>query len=186
MIPNLKLYLIIAAYVSSIGGSVYLTAKYKDGQYAVKEQKILSEHIVELQKRQEEYDAKVRGLNKKALERQAELANLNSELERKYYVATKRANQAFAKYNNLIANGWRLRDPDSPTNPSTEVSGTSYGDDSPTTNSGDGTSSGRELSRETTKFLLQFANDADKVVEQLKISQEYALRLKQICEQQYQ
>lgn len=184
MIPNLKLYLVAAAFVFSLVGSVYFTARYKDGQNAVKEQKILSDHIAELQKRQEEYNFRVQELNKKALERQVELANLNSELERKYDFETRRANQALAKYNNLIANGWRLRDPSSSTNSSTEMSGTSGCGDSPTTNSCDGTTGGRELSREATEFLLQFANDADKVVEQLKVSQEYALRLKQICEQQ--
>ena len=184
MIPNLKTYLIIGAFVSSIAGSVYFTSQYKDGQYAIKEQKIREAYIVELQKRQDEYNKKVEELNKKALERQTELANLNSELERKYANANKRANQTLAKYNDLVANGWRLRDPGTKTQSSEQLSKATSGSDSTTTNSGNGTTCSRELSREASDFLLRFASDADKVVEQLKVAQEYALRLKQICEKQ--
>lgn len=182
MNTNSKLYLVIIGFIFSITSSVYFTARYKDGQYAVKEKKILEEHIAELQKQQEEYDAKVQELSKKALERQIELSKLNSELERKYDTAKRKANQAIAMYNNLIANGWRLRDPGFSVN--SEVSGTSCNCNSSTSDSSNRTSSSRELSRETTEFLLQFAHDADKVVEQLRITQEYALRLRQICEQQ--
>lgn len=182
MIPNLKLYLIIAAFILSIGGSVYFTAQYKDGQYAIKEQKVRDEYIVELKKRQDEYNAKVEELNKKALERQEQLTNLNSELERKYANANKRADQALVKYNDLVTNGWRLRDPGTQTQPPMQLPNSTSGCNSPTTNGGNGTPSGRELSREASEFLLRLASDADKVVEQLRVSQEYALRLKQICE----
>ena len=184
MTPNLKLYLIIAAFVSSVGGSIYFTAQYKDGQYAIKEQKVRDAHIVELQKRQDEYNARVEELNKKALERQTQLTNLNSELERNYANANKRADQALTRYNDLVANGWRLRDPGTQTQPSTQLPNASSGGNSPTTNGSNGAPSGGELSREASEFLLRFASDADKVVEQLRVTQEYALRLKQICEKQ--
>jgi hypothetical protein len=184
MIPNLKLYLIIAAFVSSVGGSIYFTSKYKDGQYAIKERKARDEYIVELKKRQDEYNKKVEELNKEALKRQTELANLNSELERKYANANKRAEQALTKYNDLVTNGWRLRDPGSEPQPTVQLSHTSSNSDSSTSNSCNGTTRGRELSREASEFLLRFASDADKVVEQLRVAQEYALRLKQICEKQ--
>lgn len=184
MIPNLKLYLIIAAFVSSVGGSVYFTSQYKDGQYAIKEQRVRDEYIVELQKRQDEYNARVEELNKKALERQTQLTNLNSELERKYANANKRADQALTKYNDLVANGWRLRDPGTQTQPSMQLPNTASDGNSPTTDGSNGASSGGELSREASEFLLRFASDADKVVEQLRVTQEYALRLKQICEKQ--
>ncbi len=184
MISNRKLYLIIAAFVSSVGASVYFTAQYKDGQYAIKEQKVRDEYIAELKKRQDEYNARVEELNKKALERQTQLSNLNSELERKYANANKRADQALTKYNDLVSNGWRLRDPGTQTQPSMQLPNASSGGDSSTTTGSNGASSGGELSREASEFLLQLASDADKVVEQLRVAQEYALRLKQICEKQ--
>ena len=184
MIPNLNIYLIIAAFVSSIGGSVYFTSQYKDGQYAIKERKIQDEYIAELQKRQEEYNKSVEELNKKALERQTELTNLNTELERKYVSANKRANQTLAKYNDLVSNGWRLRDRGAEINPSMQLPQTTKGDVTPASNGCNGTTGGRELSREASDFLLRLASDADKVVEQLRVTQEYALRLKQSCEKQ--
>lgn len=182
MTPNLRFYLILAAFISSVGASVYFTAQYKDGQYAIKEQKVRDEYIAELKKRQDEYNARVEELNRKALEKQQELSRLNSELERKYADANKRADQALAKYNDLVANGWRLRDPGANNQYSLQLSDASRGDNSSTADGSNGASSGRELSREASEFLLQLASDADKVVEQLKIAQEYALRLKQICE----
>src|SRR5690606_3504428 len=148
----------------------------------IKEQKVRDEYIAELKKRQDEYNARVEELNRKALEKQQELSRLNSELERKYADANKRADQALAKYNDLVANGWRLRDPGVNNQYSMQLPDASRGDNSSTADGSYGASGGRELSREASEFLLQLAADADKVVEQLKIAQEYALRLKQICE----
>lgn len=183
MIPNIKIYSLIAFYIFSIGASVYLTSEYKDGKYAKKEVEIRNNYTQELEKRQQEYNTKVEALNREALKQQAELANLNSELERKYGEAKKRVNKVTSKYNNLVANGWRLRDPNNESQPSSEMPRTTCGDNSTTTNSSNGSSNSGELSREATEFLLSFASDADKVVEQLKITQEYALRLRQACQQ---
>jgi hypothetical protein len=183
MFTNFRIYLIIGALVSTAILSSFLTANYKDGRYALKEQKAREEYILELKKRQEEYNAKVQELNKRALDQQAKLANLNTELEKKYADANKRASQALAKYNDLVANGWRLRDPGATTKSALQDPGTSKGGIASTSSSSNGATCSGELSREASEFLLQFASDADKVVEQLRVTQEYAKRLRNICQE---
>lgn len=184
MIPNLKLYLIVGAIVSSLGSSVFFTAKYKDGQYAIKEQKQKDEYIAQLEKQQKEYNEKVKQLTDEANKKQKELSDLNSELERKYAAANKKINNVLSKYNDLLANGWRLRDPGAKpeTEPSVPMPSCPQVGHPPATDGGNKPSCSGELSKQASEFLLRFAGEADSVVEQLKTTQEYALRLKKICE----
>lgn len=166
--------------------SIFLTSKYKEGEYAKRELALKNDYIIKLKQKQEEYNKIVEELNRRALEKQNELSRLNVELEKKYVRSEKEKNEILSKYNTLIANGWRLRDPgrkESGANSNGNAK-TTKSKSSTTTCSCNGTSSSRELSKEASEFLLRFAIDADKVVDQLKICQEYATKLRDICEKQ--
>ncbi len=161
---------------------VLLTSRYKDGQYAIKEVKLKNDYIAQMQKMEISYKEQMRILNQNALKKQAELAQLNSDLEKKYHDANEKTNKTLSKYNALVANGFRLRDKYE-SKATSGMSSSAKGNASTTTNSSNGTTSGHELSREATSFLLEFAADADKVVDQLLIAQEYAKELRKQCEQ---
>jgi hypothetical protein len=176
-----KVYIVALSFIASVLGTAYFTSNYKEGQFAIKQQTTEKKYIEDLKKSQDDYNERVKALNDSALKTQTELAKVNSELERKYDTANKKANDALGKYNSLIRDGWRLRDPGTsngsvqlPNTPSNSVPGAA--------DSGNVSTSGAELSREASEFLLNFATDADKVVEQLLITQEYAKRLKEICQ----
>lgn len=184
LIRDFKLIFILVLFSSSIFLTYHFTSKFKDGQYAIKEQKLKDEYIFKLKQQQEEYKLKIEELNRQALEQQRMLSDLNTKLEKKYADAKKKTDQAIAKYNNLLANGWRLYDFrtrelfKSADGLSTETEDKN----SSTSFSSFRTSCSGELSREASEFLLNLAADADKVVEQLKITQEYAKDLRKICE----
>jgi len=177
---SIKLYIWLAALAGLLGSTVYFTSSYKDGQYAIEKQKQSEQYIIDLKAQQDAYDKSLKIMTDAALAKQTALSKVNSELEKKYADANRKANETLGKYNDLVNNGWRLRDPGTET--SVQVCRTSEGGIPGAADSGDGTASGRQLSKEASQFLLGFASDADKVVEQLKVVQEYALRLKSICE----
>lgn len=145
--------------------SVYFTSEYKDGQFA-KKQLETAEAQAEILKIETD---KVRA-------KEQEVINLQTQLEGSYAKENNRVNEVLALYNGLINDGFRLRDPRSttcksvPTNGST---GSTNGNIQPT--------SGGELSAEATRFLLEFATDADKVVNQFKICRKYATELRNTC-----
>lgn len=161
--------------------TTYLTHQYKEGQYALREQQSNERYLEELQKRQREYEERVEALNQEALKKQAALSNTNAELERKFHESKQQTDAISRKYDRLVRNGYRLRYKQTPSTPSVQVCGTTQGGTSTTPDSSDGTASGNELPEEVTRNLLRFATDADRVVEQLRIAQEYAKELHRIC-----
>lgn len=174
-----RLWLVIGAFVASVGGTAYIVNQYKEGQAAQRELKAERLYLEEYKRRQDAYNQKLKELTEAALKRQQELAAINTANEKRYHEANKRAEAIRRKYDRLVADGFRLRDPKATA--TNEGTRSTQGSSSTTTNGSNRSTSGGELSREATQFLLNFANDADRVVEQLKAAQDYAKQLHGLC-----
>lgn len=174
-----RLWLVIGVFVASVGGTAYFVNQYKEGQAAQRELKAERQYLEEYKRQQDAYNQKLKELTEAALKRQQELAAINTANEKRYHEANRRADAIRRKYDRLVADGFRLRDPKAPT--ANEGTRSTQGSSSTTTDSSNRSTSGGELSREATQFLLNFANDADRVVEQLKAAQEYAKQLHGLC-----
>lgn len=177
-----RLWLVIGAFVASVGGTAYFVNQYKEGQAAQRELKAERLYLEEYKRQQDAYNQKLKELTEAALKRQQELAAINTANEKRYHEANKRAEAIRRKYDRLVADGFRLRDPKATT--ANEGTRSAQGSSSTTTDSSNRSTSGGELSREATQFLLNFANDADRVVEQLKAAQDYAKQLHGLCSKQ--
>lgn len=177
-----RLWLVIGAFVASVGGTAYFVNQYKEGQAAQRELKAERLYLEEYKRQQDAYNQKLKELTEAALKRQQELAAINTANEKRYHEANRRADSIRRKYDRLVADGFRLRDPKATT--SNEGTRSTQGSSSTTTDSSNRSTSGGELSREATQFLLNFANDADRVVEQLKAAQDYAKQLHGLCSKQ--
>lgn len=177
-----RLWLVIGAFVASVGGTAYFVNQYKEGQAAQRELKAERLYLEEYKRQQDAYNQKLKELTEAALKRQQELAAINTANEKRYHEANRRADAIRRKYDRLVADGFRLRDPKAPT--ANEGTRSTQGSSSTTTDSSNRSTSGGELSREATQFLLNFANDADRVVEQLKAAQDYAKQLHGLCSKQ--
>lgn len=177
-----RLWLIIGAFIASVGGTAYFVNQYKEGQAAQRELKAERLYLEEYKRQQDAYNQKLKELTEAALKRQQELAAINTANEKRYHEANRRADAIRRKYDRLVADGFRLRDPKATT--SNEGTRSTQGCSSTTTDSSNRSTSGGELSREATQFLLNFANDADRVVEQLKAAQDYAKQLHGLCSKQ--
>lgn len=174
-----RLWLVIGAFIASVGGTAYLVNQYKEGQATQRELKAERLYLEEYKRQQDAYNQKLKELTDAALKRQQELAAINTANEKRYHEANRRADAIRRKYDRLVADGFRLRDPKAPA--TNEGTRSAQGSSSTTTDSSNRGTSGGELSREATQFLLNFANDADRVVEQLKAAQEYAKQLHGLC-----
>ena len=177
-----RLWLIVGAFIASVGGAAYFVNQYKEGQAAQRELKAERLYLEEYKRQQDAYNQKLKELTEAALKRQQELAAINTANEKRYHEANRRADAIRRKYDRLVADGFRLRDPKATT--SNEGTRSTQGSSSTTTDSSNRSTSGGELSREATQFLLNFANDADRVVEQLKAAQDYAKQLHSLCSKQ--
>lgn len=177
-----RLWLIVGAFIASVGGTAYFVNQYKEGQAAQRELKAERLYLEEYKRQQDAYNQKLKELTEAALKRQQELAAINTANEKRYHEANRRADAIRRKYDRLVADGFRLRDPKATT--PNEGTRSTQGSSSTTTDSSNRSTSGGELSREATQFLLNFANDADRVVEQLKAAQDYAKQLHGICSKQ--
>lgn len=177
-----RLWLIIGAFVASVGGVAYFVNQYKEGQAAQRELKAERLYLEEYKRQQDAYNQKLKELTEAALKRQQELAAINTANEKRYHEANRRADAIRRKYDRLVADGFRLRDPKAQS--TNEGTRSTQGSSSTTTDSSNRSTSGGELSREATQFLLNFANDADRVVEQLKAAQDYAKQLHGLCSKQ--
>lgn len=174
-----RLWLVIGALAASVGGTTYFVNQYKEGQAAQRELKAERLYLEEYKRQQDTFNQKLKELTEAALKRQQELAAINTANEKRYHEANKRAEAIRRKYDRLIADGFRLRDPKATA--TNEGTRSTQGSSSTATNSSNRGASGGELSREATQFLLNFANDADRVVEQLKAAQDYAKQLHGLC-----
>lgn len=174
-----RLWLIVGAFITSVGGTAYFVNQYKEGRAAQRELKAERLYLEEYKRQQDAYNQKLKELTEAALKRQQELAAINTANEKRYHEANRRADAIRRKYDRLVADGFRLRDPKAPA--TNEGTRSAQGSSSTTTDSGNRSTSGGELSREATQFLLNFANDADRVVEQLKAAQDYAKQLHGLC-----
>lgn len=174
-----RLWVVGGILLASVGGTAYFVNQYKEGQAAQRELKAERLYLEEYKRQQDAYNQKLKELTEAALKRQQELAAINTANEKRYHEANKRAEAIRRKYDRLVADGFRLRDPKAPA--TNEGTRSTQGSSSTTPNSSNRSTSGGELSRETTQFLLNFANDADRVVEQLKAAQDYAKQLHSIC-----
>lgn len=174
-----RLWLVIGALAASVGGTAYFVNQYKEGQAAQRELKAERLYLEEYKRQQDAYNQKLKELTEAALKRQQELAAINTANEKRYHEANKRAEAIRRKYDRLVADGFRLRDPKATA--TNEGTRSTQDSSSTTPNSSNRSTSGGELSREATQFLLNFANDADRVVEQLKAAQDYAKQLHGLC-----
>lgn len=177
-----RIFWILGIVASLMSLSAFYTARYKEGQHALREQRQHELFQEEYEKRQTQYENDLKRLTEEALRKQEDLSKLNTELEKKYHDSKHQADLANRKYDRLVRNGFRLRDPKA-TSRSVQVCGEAKSPDSRATNSSHGSPSGTELSEETTRDLLRLARDADRVVEQLRIVQEYAQELRLRCSQ---
>lgn len=177
-----RLWLIIGAFIASVGGAAYFVNQYKEGQAAQRELKAERLYLEEYKRQQDAYNQKLKELTEAALKRQQELAAINTANEKRYHEANRRADAIRRKYDRLVADGFRLRDPKATT--ANEGTRSTQGSSTATTDGSNRSTSGGELSREATQFLLNFANDADRVVEQLKAAQDYAKQLHGLCSKQ--
>lgn len=177
-----RLWLIIGAFIASVGGTAYFVNQYKEGLAAQRELKAERLYLEEYKRQQDAYNQKLKELTGAALKRQQELAAINTANEKRYHEANRRADAIRRKYDRLVADGFRLRDPKAPA--TNEGTRSTQGSSPTTPNGSNRSTSGGELSREATQFLLNFANDADRVVEQLKAAQDYAKQLHGLCSKQ--
>lgn len=177
-----RIWLFVGAFIASVGSTAYFVNQYKEGQAAQRELKAERRYLEEYKRQQDAYNQKLKELTEAALKRQQELAAINTANEKRYHDANKRAEAIRRKYDRLVADGFRLRDPKATA--TNEGTRSAQGSSSTTTDSGNRSTSGGELSREATQFLLNFANDADRVVEQLKAAQDYAKQLHGLCSKQ--
>lgn len=162
-----------------MGIASYTTARYKDGQYALKEQKINVRYLEDIQRQHEEYEGKLKALTEEALRKQQALSELNTQTEQKYHDAQKKLQDASSKYDRLVRDGFRLRDRHAQTSPVQVCRGT-QGQTSTTAN-GSNDGGGGELSEEASRRLWGYAEDADRLANQLKALQEYTKELHKQC-----
>lgn len=145
--------------------SVYLTASYDRGQYAKEKLELIAKQAQALKEATDRVRAN-----------ELKIANLQTQLEGSYEKENARVNEVLLHYTGLINDGFRLRDNSRVTSrpvPSIAATGTSDSSNSATCSN--------ELSAEATKFLLGFATDADKVVNQLVTCQQYATEIRNTC-----
>lgn len=150
---KIKIALCSGAWLLSLIIACYITWQYQEGRYAKEEAAAQIAFNKELTSRVEDYQKRQKELTDNANAKIKELQTLNTNLEKKWASALKDKNAALSKYDNLIENGWVLKDP------TTQC----------------------EMSATTAKFLVEMAMDADLVVEQLKTSQNYGKTLRAIC-----
>lgn len=163
--PLYKVLAIVAMVVGLMLGTAYITSNYKDGQYAEIQLEVATEQAKQLKIATD----KVRASELK-------IANLQTELEGSYGKENDRINEVLGHYTGLINDGFRLRDQKRFANKPVPADGSTR-----TTISSDQSTCSDELSAEATRFLLSFATDADKVVNQLVICQKYAIELRDTC-----
>lgn len=153
----------------------YLTSTYKDTKY----NKVMMEIEQSYTKRLVEAAKKQAILQNNAEIKTKQLVELNTELERKW-VDEKQKNIELSKaWNDRVSAGFRLVDGrvSGNANKDNRMSNTnSTNNTNSTTSCYNGTK--RELSKQSTEFLLNEAIRADEVVEQLKVCQTYAKTLK--------
>jgi hypothetical protein len=171
---QIKAIIVAVVFAVSIFGTWNFTASYKDGQYAKEKLELANQALLEQQQQEEIIQEQAEIILKK----QQSLAALNGKLEKKYADQQKEIDLKLAKFSSMLDDGFRLYDPGKTKN-SVSTSATN-GSPGAASSSNRASSSG-ELSRESTAFLLKFASDADKVVAQLKTSQEYAKKIRQMC-----
>lgn len=163
--PIYKVGAVVAFLVILVLGTVYLSFDYKDAKFAEVQLEVATEQarILKIE-------------TNKVRANEQTITNLQTQLEGSYDKENARVNEVLVLYTGLINDGFRLRDPKRPTCRPVSSDGSTASSDS----SNQSTSSG-ELSAEATGFLLNFAADADKVVNQFKICKKYAIGLRDTC-----
>lgn len=150
---KLQYKIIGVCWVLSLVFAVFITAQYKDGQFGEKELYQAQVYNQQLTEKTEQFKAEQLKLIAENNEKLKALEKVNTDLESKWKTAKKEQKAAVEKYKELVKKGWVLKDPVSQCN----------------------------LSNDLTSFLVDFASEADLVVQQLKTTQKYALELRQIC-----
>lgn len=163
--PIYKVLAAVAVVIFLMLGTAYFTSEYKDGQFAQTQLEVAIEQAKLLKIETDKVRAN-----------ELKIANLQTQLEGSYEKENTRVNEVLLHYTDLINDGFRLRDQRQFANKPISAN-----ESTGTTNGGDSTTCSDELSAEATRFLLGFATDADKVVNQLVTCQVYAKELRQIC-----
>jgi hypothetical protein len=164
-----KVLVSIIVCIALILGTAWLVDDYNDAKYAEKENKELLavNRLLEVK-------------TKEVLEQQAAISNLQVQLEGQYVRENERVNEVLNLYTGLINDGFRLRDMGKNSG-GLSKGGSAQNNSTNASNGGNTAACSDELSAEATRFLLDFATDADKVVNQLIISQRYATELRTLC-----
>jgi len=133
--------LVLGAVLSCISTRAYYLSKHKDFISELNAAKM--QHIEKTNKRELELNGAISDLLEEAYEKRLEIEQLSAERSR------------------LLT---RLRDPGNSSN-------SKQASRNKNTGGGDGTSAGRDLSREASEFLLDLTRDADQVAVRLRLCQ---------------
>ena len=150
---KLQYKVIGVCWVFSLFLAVFITVQYKNGQFSEKELYQAQVYNQQLTEKTEQFKAEQLKLIDENNKKLKALEKVNTDLESKWRTARNEQKAAVEKYKELVKNGWVLKDPVSQCN----------------------------LSNDLTSFLMNFASEADLVVQQLKTTQKYAMELRQIC-----
>lgn len=151
MTTRLKIILNLSGYILVALLSAYITAAIKDKNHLDVELNQQLAFNEQLVSKTKEYKKAQDKLIEESSKKIKELEEKNKDLEKKWTTANAQRKNAQRKYNKLLKEGWVLKDEE------------------------------QRLSTSATKFLVEMAIDADLVVNQLKITQEYALNLRKTC-----
>ena len=154
MTIRLKFILNLAGYVLVALLSSYFTATIKDKIHLDAELNQQLAFNEQLVSKTKEYKEKQDKLIAEAAEKIKALEEQNTTLEKKWSDANTQRKNVQKKYNKLLKEGWVLKDKET------------------------------RLTVDATRFLVNMAIDADNVVTQLKVTQEYALNLRKTCMEQ--
>lgn len=150
---KLQYKIIGVCWVFSLILAVFITIQYKDGQFSEKELYQAQIYNQQLTEKTEQFKAEQLKLIDENNKKLKALEKVNTDLESKWRTAKNEQKVAVEKYKELVKNGWVLKDPVNQCN----------------------------LSNDFTSFLVNFASEADLVVQQLKTTQKYAMELRQVC-----
>lgn len=164
------LFVIVSSFLT-----YYFTSTYKEAKY----NKVLMEIEQSYSKRLVETAKKQAILQSQADIKTKQLIELNTELERKWVDEKQKNVELNKEWVARVGNGFRLVDSglSGKSNQTNAMPNPHVSDNTNSTTSCDSRAK-RELSQQSTQFLLDEAIRADEVVEQLKVCQVYAKQLK--------
>lgn len=176
MFSQYKTAIILVAVILVLGSVVGLTREYYVTKYESEINQLVTAHQKVIDKFEKEGIELVSKKQEEIIAKQNEINELNERLRKENGEANKRIQALLNRYRDLVNSGYRLQDP----GPRSDSSGDSSGSNPGTSTGNPSTAGKRELSAEASRFLLQFGAEADQVVEQYKMCQQYVIEVRKI------